>query len=361
MLGWHRLNSLGTTATVELPAPAACLELAAGASPLRPQGDSKRFLLAALTKSLDQILPFLEQTMERNFAAAGAATQAGGAPAAAAHVAAIQAALQAVRTYAEWAPVGRLKDAGLVNACGYLLGTAEFREGGCEALRVLATRKQEDGSEEFRGAVEQVADALMGAAAALLTPGAAAQLGYEGLNDEFGQALCDTMTALGSAHFAAITSPDKRTAFMQHMLAFTQHPYLLLADKALPFWAKLLQDAAASAAHAAAAAPAPKAATIPLPPEAVAALMELAADQLQARGPHTPQEEEEVPPYFDTFLVSSAGVGGQVVGYLPGSWVGWWWGGGCLPGELGGWGGVGWGGRRLMYQEGPEGRPLRSE
>ena len=90
------------------------------------QGDSKRLLLAALTKSLATVLPFLEQALERNFAAAQAAAGAGAS--AGAHVSTIHAALQAVRTYADWAPVGRLKDAGLVGACGYLLTMPEFRE-----------------------------------------------------------------------------------------------------------------------------------------------------------------------------------------------------------------------------------------
>ena len=38
-----------------------------------------------------------------------------------------------------------------------------------------------------------------------------------------------------------VSDPSVRLAFLQQMLAFAQHPYLLLADKALPFWAKLLQ------------------------------------------------------------------------------------------------------------------------
>jgi hypothetical protein len=39
---------------------------------------------------------------------------------------------------AEWAPVGRLKDAGLVAACGYMLNTAEFRDAACDVMRQLA-------------------------------------------------------------------------------------------------------------------------------------------------------------------------------------------------------------------------------
>ena len=157
------------------------------------------------------------------------------------------------------------------------------------------------------------------------------ELGYEGQHDEFGQTLCETLATLGASHLAAISSAASRLAFLQHMLAFAQHPYLLLADKALPMWAKLLQDAAASVTNAAAAtasgggaagsgggpaggaggssgAGSPRLATVALPPECISALMDMAAEQLQKRGAHVPTEEDEVPPYFDTFVVSGVSV-----------------------------------------------------
>ena len=72
-----------------LPHPPRCL-----------QGDQKRLLLAALTKSLSEVLPFLERMLELNFAAAGAAVQGGNRELAQQHVAVIQAALAAANTYA---------------------------------------------------------------------------------------------------------------------------------------------------------------------------------------------------------------------------------------------------------------------
>lgn len=42
-----------------------------------------------------------------------------------------------------------------------------------------------------------------------------------------------------------------------------------------------------------------------LPPEAVSALMDMAAEQLLKRGAHVPQEQDQFPPYFDTFPVSA--------------------------------------------------------
>jgi hypothetical protein len=104
------------------------------------------------------------------------------------------------------------------------------------------------------------------------------------------------MAALGSAHLAAIPAPDSRLAFLQQMLAFARHEYLLLADRALPMWAKLLQDAAQSVSNAAASAAggggdgaSPRQPTLALPTECVAALMDMAAEQLQVRQLHGDQ------------------------------------------------------------------------
>ena len=140
------------------------------------------------------------------------------------------------------------------------------------------------------------------------------------------------LTASAVAPPSSPLRADKKLAFLQHMLAFAQHPYLPLADKALPMWAKLLQDAAQSVSNAAAAAAAaaaagqpgaaagaaaaaggaggagsaggsPRPPTVQLPQECIQALMTMAADALQRRGAHVPQEEDELPPYFDTFAV----------------------------------------------------------
>lgn len=242
-------------------------------------GDAKRLLLSSLTRSLGEVLPFLERMLESNFTAAGAAVQAGSRDVAQQHVLVIQAALGAANTYAEWVPVGRLKDAGLIAACGYMLNTTEFRDAACDVMRQVAARKPGDETPEvFKAVQEQIADALIGAAAALLSPAAQGELGYEGQHDEFGQTLCETMATLGSQHLGSLSTQEKRLAYLQHMLSFARHPYMLLADKALPMWAKLLQDAATSAANAQSSAAAaggnlgsPRQAALALPPDCIAA------------------------------------------------------------------------------------------
>ena len=125
------------------------------------------------------------------------------------------------------------------------------------------------------------------------------------------------MAALGTLHLGAATGPDpaRRLAFLQAMLGFAQHPFLPLADRALGFWAKAMQDAAAAAGKApaagAAAAATPSGA---LPPECLSALVSLVAESLERRGAGVPQEGDELPPYFDSFLVSGTWHVGAVAG-----------------------------------------------
>jgi hypothetical protein len=58
------------------------------------------------------------------------------------------------------------------------------------------------------------------------------------------------------------------------MLAFLQHPYMLLAAKAMAFWTSLLSSSERAAGHAEPLTPE----TTPIPLDCVAALMDLAGD-----------------------------------------------------------------------------------
>ena len=82
---------------------------------------------------------------------------------------------------AEWVPVGRLRDAGLLAACGFLLNTTEFRDAACEVLRQVAARKLEAQSQQggeppevLSAVLDELTAALVGAAASLLSPAAQA-------------------------------------------------------------------------------------------------------------------------------------------------------------------------------------------
>jgi exportin-5 len=300
-------------------------------------GDQLRQLITTLSSILGPVLQFVERTIETNFVLI---TPEKPKSEVAPHIAAVHAALGVAEVYSEWAPVGTLRDSGIVNACGFLLrNNHEFKIPACQVLLKLAGRKltADENVDLFNAAMLEAGDALMQTANTLLAAenNPAIELDYEGDNDEFGLLVCDAMAVLGSGHLQQAAPVDgggnRRMLFLQYMLAFAQHPYLLLADKALGMWSKLLQDAALMAqAQAGSSADdvintnnegnnntstsdtsnqasggggeqGSHAREAPLPPEAVVALMELAAEHLQNRNPHVPQAEDDVPLYFDSF------------------------------------------------------------
>eukprot|EP00891_Asterochloris_glomerata_P003358 jgi/Astpho2/3358/Aster-x1142 len=264
--------------------------------------ESKRQLLAALLGSLSATLPFLQHSLEGHFTQAAAAAQQGNQEGARAHSAVVSAALGACLAYAEWAPVGRMHKAGLLEAWSYLLTTPEFRMTACDVLRQLASRSQsKEDLITFKRVMDATGDALMRAASAVLA-GSAAELGFEGALDDFGQRLCDSMAIFGAAHFHCLSTQEKKTLFLQQMLAFTQNSYLLLSSKALPLWVALLTASTPSPNGKEGGkdkrAPDPAHSVIPL--DCVSALMDLAGTQVH--GARVPDEDEEIPPFFDTYL-----------------------------------------------------------
>ena len=68
----------------------------------------------------------------------------------------------------------------------------------------------------FKRVMDATGDALMRAASAVLA-GSAAELGYEGALDDFGQRLCDSMAIFGAAHFHCLSTQEKKTLFLQQV------------------------------------------------------------------------------------------------------------------------------------------------
>ena len=68
----------------------------------------------------------------------------------------------------------------------------------------------------FKQVMDATGDALMRAASAVLA-GSAAELGYEGALDDFGQRLCDSMAIFGAAHFHCLSTQEKKTLFLQQV------------------------------------------------------------------------------------------------------------------------------------------------
>ncbi|KAK9833279.1 hypothetical protein WJX81_002345 [Elliptochloris bilobata] len=259
----------------------------------------KRALLGGLVGSLDVVLPFLAAALEASYGRAQEALAKGDTASAAANAAVVSAALATVTVYMEWAPLPQLANSGLLRACAYLLEVPDFRLAACEALRVLSLRRQaQEDRSVYNAMMDGVGEALMRAAGAALAPGAAAGLAPDGPLDELGQRLADTMAAFGASHLAVLTSPEKRIAFLQQMLAFTRSPNTLLASKALPLWPALLEASERGKGKAPAGAPPPP--TVQLPAECVEALLDLAAEQLR-NSVHLVEGEVDMPSAFDDF------------------------------------------------------------
>ena len=68
----------------------------------------------------------------------------------------------------------------------------------------------------FKRVMDATGDALMRAASAVLA-GSAAELGFEGALDDFGQRLCDSMAIFGAAHFHCLSTQEKKTLFLQQV------------------------------------------------------------------------------------------------------------------------------------------------
>ena len=68
----------------------------------------------------------------------------------------------------------------------------------------------------FKRVMDATGDALMRAASAVLA-GSAAELGYEGASEDFGQRLCDSMAIFGAAHFHCLGTQEKKTLFLQQV------------------------------------------------------------------------------------------------------------------------------------------------
>lgn len=260
------------------------------------EADNKRQLLSALTACVPQVLPFLEQSMEGHFGQAVAAAQQGQHQLSQLHAAVVTAALGTSLTYAEWAPLAPLTDSGLIRACAYFLTTQDFRLPACDILKQLTHRRQDkETSETYNSVMAATGEALVQAASAVLTQQAQEQLSFEGDSDEFGQRLCETMAEFGGTHLHCLPTHDSKIMFLQQMMTFTQHPYMLLSSKALPLWIALLSPRDALAKQEG-RTPNPSHTLLPL--ECVSALLDLAGEQLR-KGVGVSQDTSDYPAYFE--------------------------------------------------------------
>ncbi|KAJ7533943.1 hypothetical protein O6H91_13G072100 [Diphasiastrum complanatum] len=209
------------------------------------EGERRRQLLSALTHSLSETLPFLYKLLDHYFGAAVTSVQQNQLHMARQHAAAVTAAVNALLAYAEWAPVTAMASYGLIEACGFLLSSLEFRLSACEFLKLVASRRRpaDEAAEVFDSAMVRVFEVLSTASEGSFKHSAShikASTGG-GLVDEseieFAGCLCEAMVALGSHNLYSIKGDKpKLTIYLQQMLMFFQHQRLVLHAHALPLW-----------------------------------------------------------------------------------------------------------------------------
>ena len=263
----------------------------------------RRDALAALAGSLPAVLSFLRASLDAHAPAALAGDAGAGS--------ACRAALAAALALAEWAPLGALATAGVLSAAGALLtcADADLRLCAADVLRGVVGRKQaQEDPGEYGAAMAAAGGALVGAASALLaSPTAAAALDYDGDLDEYGLRLADALASFGGAHLGKLPAEEARRACVGALLALSRHPYLPLAGRAVAVWPHLLASAGGGGGGGGgggASTPSPTPSRHhALPPDAVSALVDLAADGLRAAAAAAAADEATaaVPPYYDSF------------------------------------------------------------
>ncbi|CAN8277120.1 unnamed protein product [Cochlearia groenlandica] len=212
------------------------------------EGDRRRLLLRGLTQSLPEILPLLYNLLERHFGAAMSEASRQQVDSEKQHAAAVIACLNAVNAYAEWAPVLDLSRYGIINGCGALLSSHDFRLHACEFFKLVCSRKRpsDDSGVEFDSAISSLFQSLMNVSREFLYR-SSASCGGGAVKDEsdyeFAECICESLVSLGSTNLQCIATDDDVLAlYLQQMLGFFQHFKLCLHYEALLFWQALMRD-----------------------------------------------------------------------------------------------------------------------
>lgn len=79
------------------------------------------------------------------------------------------------------------------------------------------TGKEPEELEAYAVLTDKVADALLGAAGAVLQPATAPELDFEGSMEEYGRRLCSILALFADLHFAAMPNVHKQYVLIQHV------------------------------------------------------------------------------------------------------------------------------------------------
>ncbi|XP_031497611.1 protein HASTY 1 isoform X2 [Nymphaea colorata] len=208
------------------------------------EGDRRRTLVRGLTQSLPDIFPLLYNLLQNHFHAAIAEAGRGQFDSAKQHLTTVIASLNAVNTYAEWAPISDLAKYGLITACGFLLSSVDIRSHACDFFKIMAPRKRNTdcGSSEFDAAMHDICSFLTKASSEFLQRCHQNAAGLDQSEYEFAECLCESMVNFGSHNLHCIADGLLLNLFLEQMLGYFQHSKLALHASSLQFWLAFLKD-----------------------------------------------------------------------------------------------------------------------
>ncbi|KAJ8747704.1 hypothetical protein K2173_014548 [Erythroxylum novogranatense] len=210
------------------------------------EGDRRRLLLRGLTQSLPEILPLLYSLLERHFGAAVNEVGMQQVNIARQHAAAVTAILNAVNSYAEWAPVPDLAKYGIIHGCSFLLSSPDFRLHACEFFKLVSPRKRpaDASASEFDSVMSSIFQILMNVSREILyKSGQNAGRAIDESESEFAEFICESMVSLGSSNLQCISvDSNMLSLYLHQMLGFFQHFKLALHYQSLLFWVALMRD-----------------------------------------------------------------------------------------------------------------------
>ncbi|MCO5593899.1 hypothetical protein L7F22_047918 [Adiantum nelumboides] len=212
------------------------------------EGDRRRQLFHSLTQALTQIFPFFFKLLEFHFSEAIKLLQQSQVELAKQHATVANATLNALLAYVEWAPVEKIAENGLIEACGFLLNAAEFRLRSCEIMKQIVSRKRplDESTTTFDAAIRRIFELLLQASRALQSSSAATKED----DSEFAEYVAEALVAIGSQHFQCFIGLQEHiTAFLQLMLGFYEHSKIGVHYWALVFWLALLRDVPSAQDH----------------------------------------------------------------------------------------------------------------
>lgn len=209
------------------------------------EGDRRRQLLHGLTHSLSEILPLLHKLIYQHFVAAQDALKINEIDKAKQHAATVTAALNAINTYAEWAPISNLGSSGLIGDCAHLLRYSEFRLSACEFLKLISQRRRpsDETAVTFDSTITNIFQILMDAMKVFIRPSLSCTSDVNKIEVEFAECVCETMVAIGCNNLQCIVGDERQfSSYIDEMLFFLKHPKFELHFQSLPLWLFLFRE-----------------------------------------------------------------------------------------------------------------------